>query len=67
MEDIGEVAEREYLNSADLERLTGTPSSTWRYWDLTGEGPTSFKIGRRRVWRKTVVLQWLADQEAAAR
>lgn len=62
-----EEVDREFLNSADLERITGTPGSTWRYWELTGQGPASFKIGRRRVWRKAVVLQWLADQEAATR
>jgi hypothetical protein len=25
----------------------------------------SFKIGRRRVWKKSTVLAWIADQEAA--
>jgi len=56
----------EYLGSLDLEELTGTPASTWRYWAHIGSGPTSFKLGRRRVWRKSVVEQWLADQEAAS-
>ena len=37
----------EYLGSLDLERLTGVPSSTWRYWHTIGEGPASFKIARR--------------------
>lgn len=62
----GDADERDFLGSADLERMTGTPSSTWRYWVITGEGPASFKLGRRRVWRKSVVLQWLADREAAS-
>lgn len=26
------IGDREYFNSRELERLTGTPSSTWRYW-----------------------------------
>lgn len=56
----------EYLDSVNLEQLTGTPASTWRYWAHIGSGPPSFKIGRRRVWKKTTVLQWLADQEKAA-
>ena len=54
------------LDSHDLERLTRTPASTWRFWAISGQGPASFKIGRRRVWAKAVVLRWLAEQEQAA-
>ena len=39
------------------------PAATWRYWAARGEGPVSMKIGRRRVGKKTVVRQWLSDQE----
>ncbi|WP_369816633.1 helix-turn-helix transcriptional regulator [Mycobacterium sp. E740] len=56
----------EYLDSLDLERLTGTAASTWRYWAHIGSGPKSFKLGRRRVWRRSEVLRWLAEQEASA-
>ena len=55
----------EYMDSRALERLTGTKASTWRYWASIGSGPPSFKLGRRRVWRKAVVLAWIADQQAA--
>ena len=55
----------EYLGSLDLEALTGTKASTWRYWANIGRGPASFKLGRRRVWKKSTVLEWLAEQEAA--
>jgi predicted DNA-binding transcriptional regulator AlpA len=57
--------EREYLSAADLERLTGTPESTWRYWAHIGQGPASFKLGRRRAWKRSTVLEWIAEQEAA--
>ena len=57
----------EYLDSKDLQELTGAKASTWRYWDCTGTGPAgfpaSFKIGRRRVWRRAAVLAWLDAQE----
>jgi len=53
----------EFVGSTDLERLTGTKASTWRYWASIGTGPASFKLGRRRVWKKSVVLAWLAEQE----
>jgi prophage regulatory protein len=56
----------EYLTAPQLEQLTGTPASTWRYWAHIGSGPASFKLGRRRVWKKSVVLAWLESQEAAS-
>jgi predicted DNA-binding transcriptional regulator AlpA len=56
----------EYLDSKQLETLTGTRASTWRYWASIGSGPASFKLGRRRVWRRSVVLEWLAAQETSA-
>ena len=57
--------DREFVGSTDLEKLTGTKASTWRYWASIGTGPASFKLGRRRVWKKSAVLAWLAEQEAA--
>jgi prophage regulatory protein len=55
----------EYLDSLELEELTGTKASTWRYWAMNNEGPPSFKLGRRRVWKRVDVLAWIAAQEAA--
>ncbi len=54
--------ETEYLSSDELEARTGIPASTWRYWATLGEGPRSFKLGRRRKWLKADVDQWLAEQ-----
>ncbi|MFE3002968.1 helix-turn-helix transcriptional regulator [Nocardia sp. NPDC059246] len=54
-----------YLQAKDCEELTGIPASTWRYWAHIGSGPVSFKLGRRRVWRKSVILAWIAEQESA--
>jgi prophage regulatory protein len=57
-------AEAEYLSALQLERLTGTKASTWRYWAHVRTGPKSFKLGRRRVWKRADVLAWIAAQEA---
>lgn len=56
------------LQAPDCEALTGIPASTWRYWAHIGDKtkPGSFKLGRRRVWRESVVQAWIAAQEAAA-
>jgi prophage regulatory protein len=65
-------AAADYLDSEDLERLTGTKASTWRYWAMIDQeakseeervGPPSFKLGRRRVWKRSVVMAWLAERE----
>lgn len=55
--------ENEFLTAVDLERWTGTKAATWRYWAFLDQGPHSFKIGRRRVWRRAVVEAWLREQE----
>ncbi|MQY22458.1 helix-turn-helix transcriptional regulator [Nocardia macrotermitis] len=53
-----------YLRARQLEVLTGIPEATWRWWAHVGYGPESFKLGpRRRVWKKSVVLAWIAEQE----
>lgn len=57
--------DKEFVGALDLEKLTGTKASTWRYWASIGTGPASFKLGRRRVWKRSTVLEWIAEQEAA--
>jgi predicted DNA-binding transcriptional regulator AlpA len=56
----------EYLDAKGMEALTGTKASTWRCWANIGEGPESFKLGRRRVWKRLTVQVWLAEQNAHA-
>ncbi|WP_194819323.1 AlpA family transcriptional regulator [Nocardia sp. XZ_19_385] len=53
-----------YMQAQDCEELTGIPAATWRYWAHIGAGPPSFKLGRRRVWRQSVVEAWIEQQEA---
>jgi prophage regulatory protein len=53
----------ELLDALELEELTGTKASTWRYWASKGQGPASFKLGKRRVWRRAAVLAWIAERE----
>lgn len=62
--DIAKQAE-EFWQAKQCAENTGVPEGTWRYWAHIGQGPKSFKLGRRRVWRKSVVLAWVAEQESA--
>ena len=57
----------DYYTADELETLTGTPASTWRYWAKyhPERGPASTKIGRRLVWRKMVIHEWLDALEEA--
>lgn len=53
---------REWLDAEELEQLTGTAASTWRHFATKGIGPKSLKIGRRRVWKRIEIEQWLESQ-----
>lgn len=54
--------DKQYLSATDLEQMTGTPASTWRYWASIDSGPPSQKIRRRRVWKRTTVMEWIDKQ-----
>jgi hypothetical protein len=60
------IGEREYFTANELEQLTGTRPSTWRWWASVGQGPESFSLGRRRVWVRRSVIDWLIEQEQGA-
>lgn len=58
-------SDHEFLSCKDVAQLTGVAASTLRYWASIDTGPPSFRLGGRRVWRKSTLLQWIAEQEAA--
>lgn len=62
---MGIPPEQQFLDSRELQQITGTKASTWRYWASKGVGPPSFHLGKRRVWERDGVEQWLADQKNA--
>lgn len=56
----------ELLNAPEVARMLGNvPLGTLRYWRHCEEGPASFRLGRRVVYRRDVVEGWIAEQEAA--
>lgn len=55
---------KDFLSAYDLELLTGTPASTWRYWASIGQAPPSQKIGRRRVYPRDSAMEWLRERGA---
>jgi predicted DNA-binding transcriptional regulator AlpA len=59
------VSRTEILDMAAVEREYGFSLRTLRYWRHRGEGPSSFRVGKRVVYRRDAVERFIADCEAA--
>jgi predicted DNA-binding transcriptional regulator AlpA len=53
----------ELLTTAEVALMTRASESTVRYWRHLGTGPSSFRLGRRVVYRRHEVEQWLREHE----
>jgi predicted DNA-binding transcriptional regulator AlpA len=51
------------LTTDEVALITRAPVSTVRYWRHLGTGPRSFRLGRRVVYRRHEVEQWLSERE----
>lgn len=47
----------------EASSYTGIPLGTLRYYASTGAGPKSFKLGGRRVYRKSALDAWISEAE----
>lgn len=54
----------ELLTTPEAAAIVRRPEETLRYWRWRGrnEGPPSFKIGRRVVYDRAELLDWVAAQ-----
>jgi excisionase family DNA binding protein len=51
-----------YLTTTEVAELCRTSVETVRYWRFRGDyGPASFKVGRRVLYAKADVEQWLSS------
>jgi predicted DNA-binding transcriptional regulator AlpA len=57
----------EILSTTQVSAQTGVPIGTLRYWRHAGQGPASFTLGRRVVYRKAEIERWITAQEATTR
>jgi predicted DNA-binding transcriptional regulator AlpA len=55
----------ELLTTAEVALITRAPAATVRYWRYLGTGPRSFRLGKRVVYRRHDVEQWLSERETA--
>lgn len=57
---------KDRLTTAELAAETGIPPETLRYYRWRGEGPASYKIGRRVLYDRVDVEAWIRKQKAAS-
>ncbi|MFF3568250.1 helix-turn-helix transcriptional regulator [Nocardia jiangxiensis] len=57
----------DWLTTAELAHEYKLTVGTLRYWRHIGYGPASFALGRKIVYRRTDVEEWIADQEQRTR
>lgn len=54
----------EYLTTQEVAALLRTSAETVRYWRHVGKGPRSFKIGRRVLYAREDVREFVAHARA---
>ena len=59
-------AASELLTIAEAAQLLRAPVATLRYWRHLGTGPTSFRLGRRVLYRRDDLHTWIDAQRRQA-
>lgn len=54
------------VTTDEFAEMAHTNAGTVRYWVHTKYAPPSAKIGRRRVWKESVVREWIEARFEAA-
>jgi len=54
----------DYMTTAEVADVCRTSPETVRYWRYVDAGPRSFKVGRRVLYRRADVDEWLERQYA---
>ena len=50
------------ITTSEFAEIVRAPEETVRYWRFIGKGPRSVKLGRRVLYDRDDVEQWIADQ-----
>ncbi len=51
------------MTMAEVQAEFGFPIDTLRYWRQRGEGPRSFKLGRRVVYDRSDLATWITREK----
>lgn len=57
----------ELLTITEAADLVRSPIATLRYWRHLGAGPCSFRLGRRVLYRRADIDDWIATRRDATR
>jgi len=57
----------ELLTITEAADLVRSPIATLRYWRHLGAGPCSFRLGRRVLYRRADIDDWIATQRDPTR
>ncbi len=64
MPDRNPSREPELLTITEAADLVRAPVATLRYWRHLGTGPRGFRLGRRVLYRRDDLHDWIAQQRA---
>ena len=64
MTDHTASREPELLTITEAAEQLRAPVATLRYWRHLGTGPPSFRLGRRVLYRRDDLHDWIAQQRA---
>lgn len=57
----------ELLTLVETSERLRVPAATLRWWRHTSQGPSSFRVGRRVMYKRDVVEHWLEEQAQSDR
>ena len=63
-DDPGEALLQEWLSRGALAKELGLSIDTLQRWETRRIGPPCVRIGRKVLYRKGAIRDWLRDQEA---
>ena len=66
MSDRNPSRDPELLTIAEAAELLRAPVATLRYWRHLGTGPRSFRLGRRVLYRRDDLHNWIDHQRGDA-
>lgn len=55
----------DYMTTEETGKMLRTPVETLRWWRHRDQGPPSFKLGRRVLYSRREVLDWIQRERAA--
>lgn len=58
------MIEDQNFSTAEAAAYSRVPEGTLRYWRARDEGPASFRLGRRVIYRRSALDAWM-EAEAA--